>query len=93
VKVQGREYRIRSETGVESVRKAAQLLDETIEKVRERVTTVDTVDVAVMAGLNVANSLLSERAGAVVDAQTARRMSALIERLQAAMDDAAPEPR
>ena len=93
VKVQGREYRIRSEVDAETVRQAAALLDETIDKVRERVSTVDTVDVAVMAALNIANSLVAERAGAVVDGALNGRMNALIEQLEATVGDAVPSSR
>ena len=93
VKVQGREYRIRSEVDAETVRQAAALLDETIDKVRERVSTVDTVDVAVMAALNIANRLVAERAGAVVDTALNGRMSALIEQLEATVGDAVPSSR
>ncbi len=61
VMIQGREYRIRAETTPEAVRAAAELLNETIDRVRTRAGTVDSVDVAVLAALNIANTLVSVR--------------------------------
>ena len=63
VKIQGREYRIRADGDADLVRRAAVLLDETMERVRMRAGTVDTVDVAVLAALNIANSLVAAREG------------------------------
>lgn len=88
VKIQGRSYRIRAEGSAESVRRAAVLLDETMERVRQRAGTVDSVDVAVLAALNIANSLMVERetkGGAGVPVE---RVSRLVELIEAAMDGA-----
>jgi cell division protein ZapA (FtsZ GTPase activity inhibitor) len=88
VKIQGRAYKIRAEAEADaaSVNRAAALLDETIERVRIRAGTVDSVDVAMLAALNVANSLVLEResrtGGSVPDA----RLAALIELLERALD-------
>ena len=65
VTIQGKQYRIRAEADGESIARAALLLDETIERVRARSATADSVDVAVLAGLNLAN-LLTERPGSGV---------------------------
>jgi cell division protein ZapA (FtsZ GTPase activity inhibitor) len=86
VKIQGRTYKIRAdgEANAASVNRAAAMLDETIERVRIRAGTVDSVDVAVLAALNVANSLVLERearGGAVPDA----RVAALIELVESAL--------
>ena len=59
----GKEYRIRSDADPDTVRRAATLLDDTMEKVRARTGTVDTVDVAVLAALNIANHLVAARDG------------------------------
>jgi cell division protein ZapA (FtsZ GTPase activity inhibitor) len=86
VKIQGRAYKIRAEGDADaaSVARAAAMLDETIERVRIRAGTVDSVDVAMLAALNVANSLVLEREarkGAVPD----ERLAALIELVEAAL--------
>jgi len=61
VLVQGQEYRIRSQADPDTVKRAAALLDETMERVRSRAGTVDSHDIAVLAALNIANSLVSLR--------------------------------
>ena len=61
VTIQGREYRIRADGDPASVERAAELLDETMTKVRARSGTVDSVDIAVLAALNLANALASGR--------------------------------
>ena len=63
VKIQGREYRIRADGDEAGVQRAAELLDETMTKVRARSGTADSVDVAVLAALNLANALATNRAG------------------------------
>ena len=61
VTIQGREYRVRADGDGGSVHQAAQLLDDTMSKVRERSGVADSVDVAVLAALNLANSLVTQR--------------------------------
>jgi len=61
VQVQGQQYRIRTEADPDTVKRAATLLDETMGRVRSRAGTVDSRDIAVLAGLNIANSLVSLR--------------------------------
>ncbi len=90
VEIQGREYKIRAETSPDSVRAAARLLNETIDRVRERAGTVDSVDVAVLAALNIANSLVAEReAGGAVD-WLAPRVEELTALIESALADPAP---
>jgi cell division protein ZapA (FtsZ GTPase activity inhibitor) len=88
VTIQGKQYRIRAEADGESIARAALLLDETIEKVRARSATADSVDVAVLAGLNLAN-LLTERAGSGGPV-TGPRLLDLIRLVEAAVGDAKP---
>ena len=90
VTIQGKQYRIRAEADDESVARAALLLDETMEKVRARSGTVDSVDVAVLAGLNLANLLTSERASAGLGPETGHRVLELIRLVEAAVGDAKP---
>jgi cell division protein ZapA (FtsZ GTPase activity inhibitor) len=83
VKIQGRAYKIRAEGDADasSVHRAAGLLDETIERVRVRAGTVDSVDIATLAALNVANTLVLERetrVGTVADERVAE-LIALVE--------------
>ena len=64
VTIAGQEYKIRSDRDPAAVKRAAQLLDDTMARVRQRAGTADTVDVAVLAALNLANQLVALRDGA-----------------------------
>ena len=61
VEILGQEYRIRSDHDAATIRRAAALVNETMAKVRDRTGTVDTLDIAVLAALNIANHLVSLR--------------------------------
>lgn len=63
VSILGQEYRIRSDADASQVRRAASLVDETMGRVRDRTGTVDSLDVAVLAALNIAHRLVAEREG------------------------------
>lgn len=61
VEILGQEYRIRSDSDASTIRRAAALVDETMGKVRDRTGTVDSLDLAVLTALNIANHLISLR--------------------------------
>lgn len=61
VTILGQEYKVRGESDPETVRRAATLLDETMARVKKKSGTVDTVDIAVLAALNIANHLVTLR--------------------------------
>jgi cell division protein ZapA (FtsZ GTPase activity inhibitor) len=77
VTIGGRPYRIRADGNAENVTRAAELLDETMTKVRSRTATADSVDIAVLAALNLANALTAGRAGEAVSRDLERRIEAL----------------
>lgn len=85
VRIQGRAYRIRADGNADAVRRAAALLDETMERVRLRAGTVDSIDIAVLAALNIANSLVSERESGSGVALPDERIADLVELIEAAM--------
>ena len=89
VTIQGKQYRIRAETDGDAITRAALLLDETMEKVRARSGTADSVDVAVLAGLNLANLLTAER-GAVALPGAGPRLLELIRLVESAVGDTKP---
>ena len=62
VSVAGRQFRVRAEGDGETLRRAADLVEETLERVRGRSGTADTLDVALMAALNLANQVVGARA-------------------------------
>ena len=61
VEILGQEYRIRSESDEATIHRAGALVDEIMEKVRGRTGIVDTLDIAVLTALNIANHLITLR--------------------------------
>jgi cell division protein ZapA (FtsZ GTPase activity inhibitor) len=90
VRILGQDYRIASDgdpAAEEQIQAAATLVDETMRKIRERTGTVDTLHIAVLAALNVANQYIAYREhptatpGEPIDRE---RMHALIELVESA---------
>lgn len=85
VRIQGRSYRLRVEGDEAPVREAASLVDETIQALRNRGGSVDSLELAVLASLNLARRLVGERArgasavGPSVDAERIRALVSLVE--------------
>ena len=90
VTIQGKEYRIRAEADAASVARAALLLDETMEKVRVRSGTADSVDLAVLAALNLANRVTGQQASSERELGIADRVLELIRLVESAVGDAKP---
>jgi hypothetical protein len=90
VTIQGKQYKIRADGDGESVTRAAQLLDQTMNRVRERSGTADSIDVAVLAALNLANRLTSEPAVPVVTQDVGPRIDDLIRLVEGAVHDREP---
>jgi cell division protein ZapA len=94
VEIQGQEYRIRSDSDASMIRRAAALVDETMAKVRDRTGTVDTLDIAVLTALNIANHLISLRDAADPASQgeavRPNQLGKLIGLVEAAIADTAP---
>lgn len=93
VRILGHEYRIKSEADEEHVARVARYVDETMTRIRERTKTVDSLDLAVLAALNLANDLLAQRedmgappAGPAVPPD---RIQALIALAESALEDSA----
>jgi cell division protein ZapA len=94
VQILGQEYRIRSDSDTATIRRAAALVDETMAKVRDRTGTVDSLDIAVLTALNIANHLIALRddAGATSQGEKVRsdRLEDLIHLVDAAIAETAP---
>ena len=94
VEILGQEYRIRSDSDPSTIRRAAALVDEIMAKVRDRTGTVDTLDIAVLTALNIANHLISLRdaGGATSQGEKIRSydLEELISLVEAAIAEAAP---
>jgi len=87
VTIQGREYRIRGDGDPDRMQRAAELLDETMTKVRARSGTADSVDIAVLAALNLANALATGRASGGATEGLGERIEALARLVEAATAD------
>jgi len=61
VRILGQEYRIRSDADEASVQRIAELVDATMARIRARTRTVDSLDLAILAALNLASDLLALR--------------------------------
>lgn len=85
VRILGQEYRVRSEGEPEAVQRAAALLDETMERVRERTGTVDTASVAILAALNLAHQLVALRRGEGGESARDARLRGLAERIESVL--------
>jgi cell division protein ZapA len=94
VEILGQEYRIRSDSDASTIRRAAALVDETMTKVRDRTGTVDSLDIAVLTALNIANHLISLRDAAGTPSQGEKTrpddLGELITLVEAAIAEAAP---
>jgi cell division protein ZapA (FtsZ GTPase activity inhibitor) len=90
VTIQGKQYKIRADGDGESVTRAAQLLDQTMDRVRERSGTADSIDVAVLAALNLANRLTSETTAKAVTRDDGPRIDELIRLVEGAVHGREP---
>ena len=88
VQMFGQEFRIRSGGDPGRVRRAAGLVDETMQRVRARTQTPDTLDVALLAALNLAHRLLLAREGEG-GPRTSGELAPLIELVESALAEEA----
>jgi cell division protein ZapA len=92
VTIQGRQYRVRADGDATGVQRAAELVDETMAKVRARAGTADSVDIAVLAALNLANALASDRVSEGALQGLAQRIDSLARLVETATADTGPAP-
>jgi cell division protein ZapA (FtsZ GTPase activity inhibitor) len=91
IRVFGQEYRIRTEADASELQRVAVLVDETMARLRERTGSADTLDLAVMAAVNIARDLIAERAMRRPDG-AADRLRALTDRVEASLRETGPIP-
>jgi cell division protein ZapA len=94
VRILGQEYRVRSDADEKVVRQAAALVDETMMRIRERTGTVDSLDVAVLTALNLANRVI--RSQGAPDQPSSRmdgaRLRALLDLVESVSGNGASAP-
>jgi cell division protein ZapA len=93
VKVLGQEYRIRTDADPTELQKVAVLVDETMVRLRDRTGAVDSLDLAVMAAVNLARDLLAERAARRTESVACERVQQLTKKVEALAREAGPAPR
>ncbi len=93
VRILGHEYRIKSDSDEAQVERVARYVDDTMTRIRERTKTVDSLDLAILAALNLANDLLARREGSETpwagEAFEPKRLQALIHLAESALAEEA----
>lgn len=59
IQIFGHDYKIKTDADPAGVERLARLVDDTMARIRERTGAVDTLDLAVMAALNLANDVIA----------------------------------
>lgn len=77
IRVLGQEYRIRTDADPMELQRVAGLVEETMSRLRGRTGAVDSLDLAVMAAVNLARDLLAERSGRRADGAAVERIRGL----------------
>lgn len=90
VRILGHEYRIRTDADPAGLARVAELVDETMGRLRERTGVIDSLDLAIMAALNLARDLVAERASSDENASHDERVRALAERVEGLLRGAGP---
>jgi hypothetical protein len=87
VLIRGHEFRIVSDDDEESLQRVAGYLDETMKTVEKRTGTVDSLDIALLTGLNLARELVRLREGRPPGGTgvSSDRLRALTDRVEAAL--------
>jgi cell division protein ZapA (FtsZ GTPase activity inhibitor) len=91
VRILGHEYRIRTDADPADLGRVASLVDEMMRRLRERTGVVDSLDLAIMAALNLARDLTAERDARAFDVAGAERIRILADGIESALrGNAAP---
>lgn len=80
----GKEYRIRSDASEEWLQQVASHVDQALQNIRERTDTVDSLDIALLAALNLAREVLHLRGQVPAGAEAVSdvRLRDLIEQVE-----------
>lgn len=88
VRIAGHEYRIKSEDDEAHLHEVARYVDDTMDRIRQRTGAVDSLEVALLASLNLARDLLDAREVGNA-APPPSELRGLIERVELALDESA----
>ncbi len=90
VTIRGKEFRIRTESDAALLQRVATLLDQALAKVERKTGTVDSLDVALLTGLNLARELIELRESSAPAVGDAERLQTLIELAESGLQPAQP---
>jgi cell division protein ZapA (FtsZ GTPase activity inhibitor) len=85
VRIRGKEFRILTDGDEESLQRVAALVDSTMVRVERHTGAVDSLDVAMLAALNLARELLDLRASGTPTGVDADRLRSLVEQAESAL--------
>lgn len=88
VRIAGHEYRIKSEEDEAHLHEVARYVEDTMDRIRQRTGAVDSLEVALLASLNLARDLLDARQVGNA-APPPSELRGLIERVELALDESA----
>lgn len=88
VTIRGKEFRIRTDAEAALLQRVATLLDQALAKVERKTGTVDSLDVALLTGLNLARELIELRESQTLATGDATRLRALIELAESGLQPA-----
>jgi cell division protein ZapA (FtsZ GTPase activity inhibitor) len=83
VRIRGQEFRLRSGDDAESLQRVAGYLDETMRTVEARTGTIDSRDLALLTGLNLARELMRIREVKAAAPMSSDRLTALTDVVEA----------
>jgi cell division protein ZapA len=90
VRILGHEYRIRTDADPADLSHVARLVDETMARLRDRTGVVDSLDLAIMAALNLARDLVAERGAREEAESSAERVRTLADRVEQVLRESSP---
>jgi cell division protein ZapA len=90
IRILGQEYRIRSDADPAELQRVAGMVEETMGRLRERTGAADSLDLAVMAAVNLAHELLAERGARKAETVTPERLRALTDHVEALLREPVP---
>ena len=86
VRIRGKEFRIRSDAGEESLQRIARYLDDAMARVEERTSTVDSLSVAMLTALNLAREVVEMREDGALRGGDPGRLREVIELAESALE-------
>ena len=94
VSIRGKEFRVVGDEDAESLQRVAGYLDETMDSVAKNTGIVDSLDISLLTGLNLARELVRIREGRERGGSgaTVEQLRALTDRVEAAVAEDGDEP-